>query len=191
VCSKLLGHLSLEKKMLPYRDDNELKQVPAIIDAIGSGQVVCLTCDAGTPTISDPGFRIVRECRKRGICVESIPGANAITTALAASGLPSDGFLFLGFLPNKSAARTKIFQKYANFEYTLLCYESCHRILNFLEDLECATGGGRIICVAKEMTKLHERFFVGEVSAVRRDVAAVAVRGEYAVVIASEKFRSY
>jgi 16S rRNA (cytidine1402-2'-O)-methyltransferase len=188
VCSKLLGHLGLSKDMRIYRDDNEDRQVPKIVDAIRSGSVVCLTSDAGTPTISDPGYRIVLACRKNGIPVESIPGPCAITTVLAASGLPSNGFLFLGFLSKKSSARTNTFKKYATFDYSLIFYESCHRIIKFLDNLIEVVGGKRIICVAKEVTKLHEKFCIGTASDARAEVCASQPKGEYVVVIAPERF---
>ncbi|MDR1401664.1 MAG: 16S rRNA (cytidine(1402)-2'-O)-methyltransferase [Puniceicoccales bacterium] len=189
VCSKLLNHLGISKKMLVYRDDSEKKQVPKVIALIQAGNVVCLTSDAGTPAISDPGYRIVNACRKNGIEVQSIPGACAMATVLAASGLPSDGFLFLGFLPNKSSARIKTFQKYMNFDYSLIFYESSHRILKFLKDLLDVLGEGRIICVAKEVTKLYEKFYIGEARKVLGEMEKSVAKGEYTVVISPEKFK--
>jgi 16S rRNA (cytidine1402-2'-O)-methyltransferase len=175
--------------MLVYRDDSEKKQVPKVIALIQAGNVVCLTSDAGTPAISDPGYRIVNACRKNGIEVQSIPGACAMATVLAASGLPSDGFLFLGFLPNKSSARIKTFQKYMNFDYSLIFYESSHRILKFLKDLLDVLGEGRIICVAKEVTKLYEKFYIGEARKVLGEMEKSVAKGEYTVVISPEKFK--
>ncbi|MDR1595834.1 MAG: 16S rRNA (cytidine(1402)-2'-O)-methyltransferase [Puniceicoccales bacterium] len=189
VCSKLLRHIGVTKDMVIYRDDNEERQVPKIIDSIRGGNVVCLTSDAGTPTISDPGYRIVSACRKVGIPVESIPGPCAITTVLAASGLPSDGFLFLGFLPKKSSTRISIFRKYASFDYTIVWYESCHRIVKFLDDLHCVVGGDRVVCIAKELTKLHEKFYIGKISKVRDEVGMSQPRGEYVAVVAPERFK--
>jgi 16S rRNA (cytidine1402-2'-O)-methyltransferase len=188
VCSKLLGHLGLRKRMIVYRDDNEMAAVPAIVSLIEGGGSVCLTGDAGTPTISDPGHRIVRECRRRGLPVEALPGPCALTTALAASGLPSDGFLFLGFLKNKSAARIRIFQRYEDFDHSLICYESCHRILKFLEDLRGVVGDGRIVCVARELTKLHEEFSIGPLGNVIEKMIQARARGEYVAIVAPRKF---
>ncbi|MDR1528390.1 MAG: 16S rRNA (cytidine(1402)-2'-O)-methyltransferase [Puniceicoccales bacterium] len=189
VCSKLLNHLKIDKKMLLYRDDNEERQVQRIIDLMEGGSTVCLTSDAGTPGISDPGYRIVNACRRRKIPVESLPGACALITALAASGLPSDGFLFLGFLPSKTSARINMFKKYADFDHTLIFYESCHRILKFLKDLQNVMGATRVICVAREMTKIHEIFHVGEVGQVYEEIAAMAVKGEYVIVVAPQRFK--
>ncbi|MDR1232852.1 MAG: 16S rRNA (cytidine(1402)-2'-O)-methyltransferase [Puniceicoccales bacterium] len=189
VCSKLQNRLKIEKKMLLYRDDNEERQVPKIIGLIEEGNIVCLTSDAGTPGISDPGYRIVNACRRRKIPIESLPGPCALITALAASGLPSDGFLFLGFLPNKTSARTNMLKKYADFDYTLIFYESCHRILKFLKDLQSAMGATRVICVAREMTKMHEIFHVGEIGQIYDEIAAAAVKGEYVIVVAPQRFK--
>ncbi|MDR0742550.1 MAG: 16S rRNA (cytidine(1402)-2'-O)-methyltransferase [Puniceicoccales bacterium] len=189
VCSKLLNHLKIDKKMFLYRDDNEERQVQKIIDLIEGGNTVCLTSDAGTPAISDPGYRIVNACRRRKIPVESLPGACALITALAASGLPSDGFLFLGFLPSKTSARINMFKKYADFDYTLIFYESCHRILKFLKDLQNVMGATRIICMAREMTKMHEIFHVGEVGQIYDEIASMPLKGEYVIIVAPQRFK--
>ncbi|MDR2779009.1 MAG: 16S rRNA (cytidine(1402)-2'-O)-methyltransferase [Puniceicoccales bacterium] len=189
VCSKLLNHLMIDKKMLSYRDDNEERQVQKVIELMEGGNTICLTSDAGTPTISDPGYRITNACRKRNIPVESLPGACALITALAASGLPSNGFLFLGFLPNKTSVRTNMFQKYADFDYTLIFYESCHRILKFLKDLQNIMGSTRVICVAREMTKLHETFHIGNVGQVYCDTAKAPIKGEYVIIVAPKRFK--
>ncbi|MDR1890917.1 MAG: 16S rRNA (cytidine(1402)-2'-O)-methyltransferase [Puniceicoccales bacterium] len=189
ICSKLLNHLMINKKMLSYRDDNEEKQVQKIIEFMEGGNIVCLTSDAGTPAISDPGYRIVNACRRRKIPVESIPGPCALITALAASGLPSDGFLFLGFLPSKTSARINTFKKYADFDYTLIFYESCHRIMKFLGDLQDVMGETRVICVAREMTKLHETFHVGEIGQICGEIAKMPIKGEYVIVVAPQRFK--
>ncbi|MDR3144196.1 MAG: 16S rRNA (cytidine(1402)-2'-O)-methyltransferase [Puniceicoccales bacterium] len=189
VCSRLLRHFKLDKKMIVCRDDNERSRIPKIIDAIRGGKVVCLTCDAGTPAISDPGFGIVRACRKCGIAVEVIPGPCAIPTALCASGLPSDGFLFLGFLPSRTSARVKTFQRYADFDHSMIFYESCHRILKFLGDLRAVMGENRVVCIARELTKLHETFHVGEVGHVCGAVAAEGAKGEYVAIVAPKRFK--
>jgi 16S rRNA (cytidine1402-2'-O)-methyltransferase len=174
--------------MVVCRDDNESELAPRVAALVESGHDVCLTGDAGTPTISDPGHRIVRECRRRGLTVEALPGPCALVTALAASGLPSDGFLFLGFLKNRATARVKTFEKYAAFDHRLVCYESCHRILKFLENLHAVVGDHRIVCVSRELTKIHEEFFVGELETVRSRMLHSPPRGEYVVIIAPGRF---
>src|SRR5690606_11290579 len=117
--------------------------------------------DAGTPALSDPGFRLVRACRRRGLPVVPVPGPSAVTAVLSASGLPTNGFLFVGFLPAKSAARISFFDRYRNFDYTIALYESCHRIDKAVDGIVATLGAGRVICVAKEVTKIHETFLVG------------------------------
>jgi 16S rRNA (cytidine1402-2'-O)-methyltransferase len=188
VCGKLLGHFGISKKMIVYRDDGEAYRVPKIVKLLLGGSAVCLTTDAGTPTISDPGYRIVNACRQHGIPIEVIPGPCAATAVLAASGLPSDGFLFLGFLPSKSSARINAFKKYTDFDYSLVFYESCHRILKFLDDLRGVVGDDRVVCVAKEVTKFHEKFYVGKVGEVFADVSKSSPMGEYVAVVAPWRF---
>ncbi|MDE6431791.1 MAG: 16S rRNA (cytidine(1402)-2'-O)-methyltransferase [Opitutales bacterium] len=189
ITSKLLKHFGISSKpMLPYRDDNEIRVTDRLISELQDGKNVCLVSDAGTPCISDPGFRIVRAARKFGISVTVIPGACALVSALSGAGLPSDGFLFLGFLPAKSSARIKIFQKYFDFEYTLIFYESCHRLLKFLSDAVAVFGPTRCVCVAKEITKIHEHYFVGPLGTVYEEVSKSAVKGEFVVIIAPNRF---
>jgi 16S rRNA (cytidine1402-2'-O)-methyltransferase len=189
VCSRLLSHFGISKRMVIYRDDCEERQVAKVVDFIKNGMVVCLTSDAGTPAISDPGYRIVNACRKFGLPVESIPGACAAITALVASGLPSDGFLFLGFLPNRASARINAFRKYADFAHTVVFYESCHRILKFLGDLGTVVGESRVVCVAREVTKVHETFHVGELGEVFRKISESTAKGEFVAIVAPEKFK--
>ena len=147
VTGKLLSRLEIHKTMTSYRDENEKKRAPEIADLVEQGQNIVLTSDAGTPTISDPGYRLVRECRIRNLEVIPIPGPVAFTTALAASGLPSDRILFEGFLPPKKSARQRYFEQNKDFEGTIICYESCHRIVKFMEDL--------ILCLGEEKRSLY------------------------------------
>src|SRR3954471_11115659 len=124
----LLTRLGLRKALVAYHEHNETAAAAQLADQIAAGKSVAVVSDAGTPGLSDPGFRVVRECRRRGLPVVPVPGPSALTTVLSASGLPTNGFLFVGFLPPKSAARIAFFNRYRDFEYTLVLYESCHRI---------------------------------------------------------------
>ena len=135
-----------------------------------------------------PGFRLVRECRRRKIPVVPVPGPSAVIAALAASGLPSDGFLFLGFLPSRRSARLRCFERFADFEYSLIFYESRYRILAFIDDLVHILGPDRYICVARELTKQHETIIVGSASEVRADLDAGGLKGEFVVVVAKKDF---
>lgn len=190
VTGKLLHKLDIQKHapLLSYREENEQHMAGALADRIAAGEHLALISDAGMPAISDPGFRLVRECRRRGLPVTAAPGVTAATTALALSGLPSDGFLYVGFLPPKSAARKRFFEEKRGFDYTIVLYESCHRIGKFLNDLVEVLGAERCICVGRELTKLHETVHSGPAAEVRDRVAAGSQKGEFVVCIAKEGF---
>jgi 16S rRNA (cytidine1402-2'-O)-methyltransferase len=117
-----------------------------------------------------------------------VPGACALTAVLSASGLPTNGFLFVGFLPPKTSARTAFFTKYQDFDYTIALYESCHRIDKAVAELNATLGPERVICVAKEVTKLHETFLVGPAGDVAARLARTAVKGEFVLLIAPKEF---
>ena len=172
-----------------YKNTNEIFFSKKIIDKILTGQNVALICDAGTPSISDPGFRIIRECRRRSIQVIPVPGPTAAIAALSASGLPTNGFLFIGFLSFKKNIRMKFFKTYSNFNYTILFYESCHRTIGFIQDLVSVIGQNRIICVAREITKIHESFYIGTVKEVLALLGKSIVKGEIVIIISSRKFK--
>jgi 16S rRNA (cytidine1402-2'-O)-methyltransferase len=176
---KLLSHFGIQKPLTSYHDFNEREKALELAGRIENGENVALVSDAGTPAISDPGFRLVRVCRERGISVVSIPGANAAITALAASGLPSDQFLFVGFLPPRKTARREHLETLRTFRGTLIFYEGPHRILAALEDIQ-QTFGDREACIGRELTKLHEEYLFGKLSEVRQRVKEL---GEFVVVV--------
>ena len=189
VTGKLLSKLEIEKpELLSYRDENEKFLASQLADRIAEGADITLVADAGTPAISDPGFRLVRECRKRGLTVTTTPGPSAVITALSISGLPSDGFFYAGFLAPKSAARKRFFTEYQDFGYTTVVYESCHRIGKFLNDLVDTLGPDRCISVCRELTKLHETVHTGPAAEVRDRVAKGSQKGEFVVLIAKAGF---
>lgn len=187
VTGKLLSRLSIQKPMTSYRDENEKKRAPEIADLVAEGKNIVLVSDAGTPAISDPGYRLVRECRLRELEVIPIPGPVAFTTALSASGLPTDRILFEGFLPPKKAARQRFFIEYQNFNGTVVCYESCHRIVKFMEDLILCLGEDREVCVAREITKMYETFLFGNAKKVLHNLLNGSQKGEFVVMIAKAK----
>ena len=127
-------------------------------------------------------------CRRRALPVIPVPGASALTAVLCAAGLPTNGFLFVGFLPAKSAARVAFLAKYRDFEYTLALYESCHRIDKFAAEIVEALGSDRVVCIAKEVTKLHETFYVGLAGDVQTRLNAGSLKGEFVVLIAPADF---
>ena len=189
VTGKLLHHLGISKPTLSYREENEKTLAPELADRIAKGETIALVSDAGHPAISDPGFRLVRECRARGLPVHPIPGPMAGISALAASGLPTDAFLFVGFLPPKTAARKRFFETHKDELYTLILYESRHRILKALDDLLATLGPERTICVARELTKLHETFHTGQAGEVREQVAKQSQKGEFVILIAKDGYQ--
>jgi 16S rRNA (cytidine1402-2'-O)-methyltransferase len=184
----LLHRLGLHKELVPYHEHNETEAADRLADLVGLGKSVAVVSDAGTPGLSDPGFRVVRACRRRNLPVVPVPGASAIAAVLSAAGLPTNGFLFAGFLPPKSAARIAFLQKYHDFDYTLALYESCHRINKFAAEIVEHLGPDRVICIAKEVTKLHETFLVGLAADVQARLMKGSLKGEFVVLIAPKDF---
>ncbi len=175
-------------ELISYHDHNETFKAETLLQRLHSGESGALICDAGTPGLSDPGFRIVRACRKNGIPVLTIPGPNAVAAALSISGLPSNGFLFVGFLAAKTSARQKFFTDYANFPYTLVLYESCHRIAKAVADIISTLGEERTICVARELTKEFETVLTGTAASILPQLTGKNLKGEFVLLIAPEDF---
>jgi 16S rRNA (cytidine1402-2'-O)-methyltransferase len=177
---KLLNHFGIQKPLTSYHDFNEEKKAQELVQQLRGDTNVALVSDAGTPAISDPGYRIVRICRERAIPVVAIPGPNAAVAALSASGLPSDEFLFLGFLPATKNARKQKLEAVANVTSTLIFYEAPHRIEDVLSDMQEVLGD-REVCVSREITKIHEEHLYGKLSEVRTRVKPL---GEFVIVVA-------
>src|SRR5688572_25843619 len=184
----LLTRLGLRKDLVAYHEHNETEAAEKLADEIAAGRSIAGVSDAGTPALSNPGFRIVPACRRRGLAVVPVPGASALTAVLCASGLSTNRFLYVGFLTTKSAARISFFEKYRDFDYTLALYESCHRIDKSVDEIVSTLGDSRVICVAKEVTKLHETFFVGPAAEVRARLAKASLKGEFVLLIAPCEF---
>ena len=153
---KLLQHLNITKPIRAFHEHNEREKTKAIIDELHSGKSIALISDAGTPLISDPGYFLVVQAKKEDLRVVPIPGASALITALSASGLASDSFTFLGFLPSKQIARIKLLKTLLNQTKTSIFYESPKRILTTLTDMHEIFGSSREVCLAKELTKVFE-----------------------------------
>ena len=149
-------------KLVSYYDEIEDKRIPEVIDWLENGRNIALVSDAGTPLISDPGFRLVRECIKREIKVESIPGASAVLAALTSSGLPTDKFLFLGYPPEKQSARMASFRNLPS-NITIIYYCAPHKLWRTLQDMHDVFGNIDIV-VARELTKVHEELWRGKIS---------------------------
>ncbi|MDR1457946.1 MAG: 16S rRNA (cytidine(1402)-2'-O)-methyltransferase [Puniceicoccales bacterium] len=183
----LLNYFKIEAKLISYHEYNEISRAREIVALIKDGRKIGLVCDAGTPTISDPGFRVVRECRKNDIEVIPIPGVSAFLAALSVAGLPSNAFLFIGFLPAKSVGRIKVLDRHKYSDVTIICYESCHRISKSLDDMLCIFGPERVISISKEITKLHEFTFVGSIPEAVKWVVNDQ-KGEFVIVIAPKDY---
>ena len=153
---KLLLHLDISKPIRAFHEHNEREKTKAIIGELQSGKSIALISDAGTPLISDPGYYLVAQTKKEGLKVVPIPGPSALIAALSASGLASDSFTFLGFLPSKQTARIKLLKNLVSRTETSIFYESPKRILATLTDMHSIFGGSREVCLAKELTKLFE-----------------------------------
>lgn len=188
VTGKLLQQCDIKKPLVSYREQNELARAEELAAQLQAGESIVLVCDAGTPTLSDPGFRLVRACRKLGIPVVPIPGPCAAIAALSASGLPSHAFHFAGFLPPKKAARLRFFEENKHAAHTIILYESCHRIEKCLDDLIEVLGDNRCICIAREITKRHETFLTGVACHVREQLRERSTKGEFVLLIAPEDF---
>ncbi len=169
--ARLMHHFEIATPMVAYHDHSERGAAEKLLDRLAKGEQVALISDAGTPLIADPGYRLVKEARKRGVRVVPIPGACAIITALSASGLPTDRFAFEGFLPARAAARRKLLGDLAQEGRTLVFYESPHRILESLDDVCAMFGSEREGVMAREISKSFETFLSGPVGEIRNRVA--------------------
>jgi 16S rRNA (cytidine1402-2'-O)-methyltransferase len=180
---KLLTHFEITKPLVSYHEHNEPERAAELVARAKAGETVAIVSDAGTPGISDPGFRVVRAAVEAGVPVVSIPGPVAAVAALAASGLPTDAFYFAGFLPAKKGQRRKALEALAGIDATLVFYEAPQRATDLLEAI-LETLGDRPAAVVRELTKLHEECLRGPVSAVLADLRSrPAVKGEVTIVV--------
>ncbi len=183
---KLLANHNIKSKLVSYHEHNEREQALNLIKKIKDGYLVALVSDAGTPSVSDPGYRIIKEAIASSIKVIPVPGVSASTTALCASGLPTDSFFFAGFSPKKKGPRLNRLEKLAKEKSTIIFYESPKRILTFLEELT-ATMGDRQCVVCREMTKSYEEFIRGSLSEVWDKLKQRGkVRGECTIVVSGQ-----
>ena len=179
---RLLSHLDIHKQLLPFHMHNEHKSLENTLSKIKAVSSAVLVSDAGTPGISDPGFLLVRACIDEGIKVECLPGPTAIIPALVASGFSSDRFCFEGFLPHKKGRQTK-FVELAQEDRTVILYESPHRLIKCLEQIEEFMGADRKVCVVREISKLFETYHRGTAEELKNYFTETAPRGEIVVLI--------
>lgn len=180
---KLLNHYGIQTHTISYHDHNGEQRRPEILARLAKGEAVALISDAGTPLISDPGYKLVRDVRAAGFDVFSIPGACAAIAGLTTSGLPTDSFTFLGFLPPKTGARKQKILPYLALPTTLILYESGNRVAALLRDLTPSCGT-RLCVVARELTKMHETIYEGTVAGLAEQLQDETLKGEIVVLIA-------
>lgn len=178
---KLLSHFEINTPLTSYFEHNKLSKLDGVLEVLHRGDVA-LVSDGGMPAISDPGYELLCAALAAGHDVRPVPGPSALLAALAVSGLPTDAFVFLGFLPRKSSERRRLLAENASDRRTLVIFESPHRLSASLKDID-AELGERPLAVARELTKMHEEIFRGKISAAREYFAQQAVRGEITLVV--------
>lgn len=178
---KMLKHFEIETPITSYFEHNKLNKLDFILDKLSSGDVA-LVSDAGTPAINDPGYELVRAALASNFDVVPVPGPSAPVAALTVSGLPTDSFLYLGYLPHKTSERHKFVGQIGNLSYTLIFLESPYRIVESLEDLLSVLGDRRV-CVAREMTKMFEEYWRGTISGAVEHFKSQPARGEFTLVV--------
>lgn len=182
VTKKLLDHLEIQKKIIPFHAHNEHRMLEKCLDAIEQAENAVLVSDAGTPGISDPGFLLVRAAIERGITVECLPGPTAFVPALVASGFPCDKFVYEGFLPHKKGKQTRLIAL-SQEERTVVLYESPHRLAKTLEQMQEFFGKTREVCVAREISKFYETYHRGTLEELTIYFTNTPPKGEIVMVI--------
>jgi 16S rRNA (cytidine1402-2'-O)-methyltransferase len=180
---RLLTHLGLRRPLVSLHEHNERQRLPRLIAALRDGQRIVLASDAGTPLLSDPGFVLVREAIQEGIEIDAIPGPSAVIDALVLSGLPPHPFTFAGFPPPRSGKRQRFYQRFESIDHTLVFFESPHRLLASLADLQ-AVLGSRPVAICRELTKLHQEILRGALEEVTHTLSErTALKGEFTLVV--------
>lgn len=183
---KLFNRYDIKTQLISYRDQNHEKMLAKILEKLDMGLDLALISDCGTPLISDPGFKLIRELRERKYDVVSIPGPSALTSALSISGLATDKFTFLGFLPKSDVRRKKLLQEYVDIGGSLIFYESPNRLIKLLDMLKTVFGEKKV-GIAKDISKMREMFFYGNISEVSKEIETDDFKenphGEYVVIL--------
>ncbi len=186
VTRRLLRHFDIATKTLSYHEHNEAVRAPKLVERLAAGENVALVSDAGTPLVSDPGYRLVSAAREAGITVRPVPGASALLAALSVAGLPTSSFTFVGFVPRKGGARRKVLEALRDAPGTLVLYEAPGRVTQLLTDLE-ALLGPRSACVLREMTKLHEEHQADTLHELAAWALGRRFKGELTIVVSGER----
>ncbi|MBD3329665.1 16S rRNA (cytidine(1402)-2'-O)-methyltransferase [Candidatus Dojkabacteria bacterium] len=186
VSKRLLKKYQIHTQLVSYRDQNHARVIEKIHEKLDLGLDLALISDAGTPGISDPGYKLISELKRNGYEIVPVPGPNAAIAALSVSGLPTDKFIFLGFLPKSDGKRLQILGEYMELEASVILYESPNRIIKLLQQIG-EIDNNRKICVAIEITKLHEKIVTGDMADVMKTLAEISdsgnLRGEFVVII--------
>ncbi len=182
----LLQHYGISKPLTSYHDHNKYKAAPRLIEELKKGASVALVTDAGTPGISDPGYHLLQRAIEENIPVVPIPGPSAVATALCVSGLPTDSFLFVGFVPRKSVGRRKFLASLKNMPCTLIFYESPFRVAALLEDV-LSELGDRPVVISRELTKKFEEFIRGSASEIVARLSQLTLKGEFTIMVQGNK----
>jgi len=188
VTSILMKHYNIIKQLISFNAVSEIKKIPAIIERLKNGQSYALVSDSGTPTISDPGIRLVSEAIKHGIEIISIPGATALIAALTVGGLPTNAFIFEGFLPQKKGRQKKL-KELTSEERTIVLYESSYRIEKLIDEL-VEYFPERYVVVCRELTKKFEEYWRGYPTMLKDSLSTKIIKGEFVVVIACKSWKS-
>ena len=181
---KLLQHFQIKTPQISYHEHNRSSRIPELLEQLNNGKAIALVSDAGVPGISDPGYELVKVCIEAGVSVVPIPGASAVVTALSAAGLPTDRFVFEGFLPAKAQARREYLESLQTESRTIVFYESPHRLQATLQDLADCFGSDRQIVLARELTKFYEEFWRGTIAEAILHYNEREPQGEYTLVVA-------
>lgn len=183
---QLCRHLGLTPVLHSLHEHNEAERIAEILDRLDQGQRIGLVSDAGTPLISDPGYRIVSACHRHGHKVSPVPGASALLACLSVCGIPTDRFTFRGFLPAKSVARCNVLKEISQSSVTHVFFESKHRVLDTLADMSEVLGSDRQVCIARELTKTFETVLLGDVGVLQQQIQSNSQwqKGEFVLVVA-------
>ena len=183
---KLLGHYNISTPLVAYHDNNEINQAKNLVNKLNSGDSIAVISDAGTPCISDPGYRLVHLAKKEGIEVIAIPGPSALTAALSVSGIPTDHFYFEGFLPPKKGRKPR-FELLETLPATIVIFESPQRVLRTLSDIQ-NYWGNRVVSICRELTKIYEETFRGTVVEAENYFSKSKNKGEFVLLVAKKGY---